>query len=859
MGGWARGWAMAKLFEEVLNGASPTADIAICFSCQNESGAVAHGPSGTSVGAKPRAGSADSAAKTECGTSPLIGSPRPGPRRAAVRTASPKSSHLLSQSPAQRVSGSPLETGNAKDGPTGPPSSLRCHSLLLRTQPVLWQTLLQNSRVSRPSPGCLPALAAAAAAAAAATAADVGTSRGDASSAGGASLEECQDGTGSFGSECSPPAGLHGLDVAAAVEQLGEKLIEVTVDDEPEVFLEMLKFVYLNTCLVDHANVKALVLVANKYGIEDIVRHCLQWMQEHFTADLFYHFLSFRLPNERFQQLVRQSLLTSLRSRHHFTMVHEDKQNRWEQLPMDFVEALLNSDYLPVVSENEVLHLIARWVHGRLTREDADLDDAGERPSHHGSPRSSGAPKRKAVSEADGKAGTLAPTSAAGSPTSSSVGGSIGLSAVGAPAAASDGQPREPAPTTDAEGSAPTSDCSGGEGSGASGGSDRGGTFRTRSESSAAETKTQHTACSDVNNVAMQRRREETRRLLRTLRRTDMAVRLADLEPILRMLQLDALFSARPPRTAAALDPGFMICRGVAGVNVPVPFGGGLTQPDSVQHAWRGGPIALGSHDCVRQQDGFKPGCTIDGHVASFPRLYMQIQCPSWSHREKRTSKNAGPGHAHVRHSVSGPVGSAGDFVGESAVSSSLMSMHEATLAVPPPPTLKSMQSQDDWEIGRKARSGSSMPNIFSDNEKIDHKVICAVVSGHIRHGIRIGQRDRTSIYEIEDLTGQSESASIGGSPTEVDFQLQLYAEAPNICGISRCALAVLPANAPAHCEPQHKLMELGFDASAEEHLFFHISSSHFDSNSSYSVDLNWVLCPRLLLEAPQSRREGGT
>ncbi len=72
------------------------------------------------------------------------------------------------------------------------------------------------------------------------------------------------------------------------------------------------------------------------------------------------------------------------------------------------------------------------------------------------------------------------------------------------------------------------------------------------------------------------------------------------------------------------------------------------------------------------------------------------------------------------------------------------------------PPTLKRM-SQDDWEIGRKhsVRQGSAVPNL-TDNEKIEHKVVCAVITGHTRHGIRIGQRERSSIYDIEELYGQS-------------------------------------------------------------------------------------------------------
>jgi len=191
----------------------------------------------------------------------------------------------------------------------------------------------------------------------------------------------------------------------------------------------------------------------------------------------------------------------------------------------------------------------------------------------------------------------------------------------------------------------------------------------------------------------------------------------------------------------------------------------------------------------------------------------------------------------------------------------SMMPVHE--MPVVASPTFKTIQSQDDWEIGRKhavrpSSSSAGVPNI-SDNEKIDHKVICAVISGHMRHGIRIGQREKCSIYDIEDLpsahaqTGTTqigdEVCCVGGTPTEVEFDLQLTAQAPNHCGICRCRLAVLPAGSLGgnDKDADAALMELIFDASAEEPLHFHITSSHFDSNSSYSVALNWVLPPRPL------------
>eukprot|EP00446_Apocalathium_sp_SHHI-4_P019684 CAMPEP_0177279828 /NCGR_PEP_ID=MMETSP0367-20130122/70040_1 /TAXON_ID=447022 ORGANISM="Scrippsiella hangoei-like, Strain SHHI-4" /NCGR_SAMPLE_ID=MMETSP0367 /ASSEMBLY_ACC=CAM_ASM_000362 /LENGTH=389 /DNA_ID=CAMNT_0018736519 /DNA_START=4 /DNA_END=1169 /DNA_ORIENTATION=- len=149
-----------------------------------------------------------------------------------------------------------------------------------------------------------------------------------------------------------------------------EHITEVWTDDDPETFLEMIKFVYLNTCHVDHSNVKAMIKLADKYGIEDIVTLCLQWMQDNFTADLFYQFLSFELTSPRFGRLLRQSLRLALRSRRHFSQVTaEDTQ--WEQLPVSFIEALLSGDELPIVSEAEVLHLLARWAKGALARHEA--------------------------------------------------------------------------------------------------------------------------------------------------------------------------------------------------------------------------------------------------------------------------------------------------------------------------------------------------------------------------------------------------------------------------------------------------------------------------------------------------------
>jgi len=329
--------------------------------------------------------------------------------------------------------------------------------------------------------------------------------------------------------------------------------------------------------------------------------------------------------------------------------------------------------------------------------------------------------------------------------------------------------------------------------------------------------------------------------LLRTFRRSDISVKIDELEPILQLLQLSGLFCGKPPRENAAMDPAFVIYRGVAGVNVAMPFSHGLTQPDVVTHEWKGGSVSLGCHDFLQQQDGFRPTNTSDGGHVTFPRLWVRIQCPSWSHREKR-AKGA------VRHSMSGGALQTTAEAAESVSSSLGLGPLPEGYSPVGSSSLKIPQSQDDGDIpsGRQhsSRRLSDVANI-SGHEMIDHKVICAVISGHMHHGIRVGHRERGSIYDIEDLNNQcGDAVFIGGTPTEIEFQLQLTAQAPNHCGICQCRLAVLPAGTAGSLAEQDHLLGIIFNASYEEPLRFHIASTHFDSNSSYSVEMNWVLRP---------------
>merc|ERR1712129_29727 len=328
---------------------------------------------------------------------------------------------------------------------------------------------------------------------------------------------------------------------------------------------------------------------------------------------------------------------------------------------------------------------------------------------------------------------------------------------------------------------------------------------------------------------------ENMLRLLQTCRKSELWVKMSDLEPILRVLGLNSSFSMKAPRNMTALDPGFMIYRGLAAIDMPTAFSE-QKNAHQVPHVMRRNSVALGSHDYLQQQDGFRPSSILDGGMMEFPCLGVSITCNTWYHHARRASKT----HTGLaRHSLTTPMG--GDAVSNPGweMSSTLSSMHPL---VEESGMMRPMQSQDDGEIGRKqnfhGRPGEQVPNI-SENEKIDHKVVCAVHSGHMSHGIRIGQHERSSIYILGDLNGQCEEVYVGGTPTEIEFQLQLKVQAANHCGICQCILAVLPSNGVSSAGP---LLEVGFDASAEEQLQFHISSGHFDSNSSYNIALNWVL-----------------
>eukprot|EP00930_Biecheleria_cincta_P026288 TRINITY_DN18548_c1_g1_i1.p1 TRINITY_DN18548_c1_g1~~TRINITY_DN18548_c1_g1_i1.p1 ORF type:complete len:782 (-),score=120.18 TRINITY_DN18548_c1_g1_i1:182-2527(-) len=775
---------MAKLFEEVIgNGAvhSASADILIHFAAG----------SGSDHGQTLLASPSISPSCMPAGTAQ-------SPERSA-RGSIGGTQHLSPRMDVTARASSPASPPRCRDM-SGVPAPLRCHSLMLRTQPVLLERLLsRQDGYSTATAAGLTAVASSGNAdsasfetSASATENVAATSSSahtcgvaDLANADSASVRTASADRGHQAEISSPRSSADGsVNALPCSRALSPgRSTEVTVDDEPEVFLEMIKFVYLSSCHVDKTNVKALIHIADKYCIEDIVRHCLQWWEDNFTSALFFQLLDFRLSHEHFGKMLRQSLMRVLRSRRHFSLITADADEQWEKLEAkqpgvfeaSFVEEMFSCDELPVVSEMEVIYLLARWAKRALARQELSSSEEHFHNCMEEQPYS--------ASDSDG----VPPSrTRCGSDRTEPVPGEISAEL-------------------------------------------------DNSSSASAVGAEDHIV--KLHRESSVQTRRDMLKLLRAVRKGDMPVKLFDIEPILQILGLSQLFSTKPPREMRALHPGFMIYRGVPGVNTPSQSFGDLNQTNVVTHAWTGGSISLGAHDFVQQQEGFKPNEIPKACISTFPHMWVRIACNSWSHREKRAGKVSNSRHCMA--SIDGKLMGA-DLQGptwDSVTPQSLSSVTEGF----GPPTLRTMQSQDDWDIGRTkpTRATNSVPDL-ANAEKIKHKVICGVISGHMRHGIRIGQRERSSIYDIEELSSESGGICLGGSPTEVEFELLLRVQAPGPCGICCCSLVVLQPDS----QPPEPLMEVSFDASAEEPLHFHLSSSHFDSNSTYSVDLNWVLRP---------------
>lgn len=135
---------------------------------------------------------------------------------------------------------------------------------------------------------------------------------------------------------------------------------EVVIEDDYDRFVDLLRFIYTNQLDVHKKNVAAMLSLADKYCVDEIFELCLKWIQANFSADAFFDLYVFTRLQVTFQNPLKEQLMASLRRRRHLCMIAEDP--RWRDLPVEFVEEVLQLDDLPINSEAEILALIAKWV-----------------------------------------------------------------------------------------------------------------------------------------------------------------------------------------------------------------------------------------------------------------------------------------------------------------------------------------------------------------------------------------------------------------------------------------------------------------------------------------------------------------
>lgn len=458
---------------------------------------------------------------------------------------------------------------------------------------------------------------------------------------------------------------------------------EVLIDDDYDTFVEIIRFIYTSQLNLNHSNVCAVLTLADKYCVDEVLDLCLKFVSQNFNADAFYQFYNFMVLNTSYQARLKDQLMTSLKRRKNLCMITSDR--RWSGLPVEFVEEILSADDLPIASEAEALAMISRWV---------------------------------------------------------------------------------------------GSDCN-------------------------AKSK------------------DDAVRLLGCFRCCDsLQLKVAELEPLLRILELD-LFSDKMPRKGIALqDPTFVVHHHEAASTV-----GTVAVSSFFRASDHSGHYTLGPRDTLQQEPGWtRPGVH---------RLHVSLECVVWSHRERRlTRSRPSIEDANIQRLQTGRH----DFQFERSASPP----PKFQVRMPPIETFEAFElgqlsdnpSAAGFTTGPGVRSRGSYQQDQIDFDLVDHQILCGVLSGYQRHGVRFSQKDRNAIYLLEDLNGK-EFISVGGSISSVDFDLELSIGEASKCGIVRCRFAVLRDN--------HTLIEEVFDVSAQTPMHFYFSSSYFDSSSTYSVRLRWA------------------
>ena len=125
-----------------------------------------------------------------------------------------------------------------------------------------------------------------------------------------------------------------------------------------------MQYIYIGHLDISVSTVKDILILADKYCMDDVVRVCLQWVPANLNTDLVYELCRLNEMNLAIQPELSEIMVDSLMaSRRLFFCTVRDA--RFKQLSLSIVQTWLSRDDPPVTSEAETLELALSWASGR--------------------------------------------------------------------------------------------------------------------------------------------------------------------------------------------------------------------------------------------------------------------------------------------------------------------------------------------------------------------------------------------------------------------------------------------------------------------------------------------------------------
>jgi len=83
---------------------------------------------------------------------------------------------------------------------------------------------------------------------------------------------------------------------------------EVLIAESCDDFVELIRFMYTGQIEINRVNVPGLLILADKYCVDEVVDLCLKHIKDNFDADMFFNFYSCMTLNSAYQEKLRTNL-----------------------------------------------------------------------------------------------------------------------------------------------------------------------------------------------------------------------------------------------------------------------------------------------------------------------------------------------------------------------------------------------------------------------------------------------------------------------------------------------------------------------------------------------------------------------